>query len=413
MGPEADTRRWSIVLSNPSVTEEAGLDAPGISEGGPWSSSDVTAATPSSRMHQLRWILRPIAIYLASRVVTLAALAIATAFSHDSILGEINLWDSRWFIRAAEFGWPSHLPHVDGHVAGNTIAFFPLFPLTIRWLSSLTGLSLLTSGIIITATTGLTAIVGVWALVRHYADQGSADRATLLVAMFPGTFVLSMVYSEGIVVTCLAFGLLALLQRRWLLAGILGLLATATSPIALAFEVSCLWCAYQELARSRNWRALTAPVLAPLGFVAYQVWLWVHTGNLLAWRLTERGGWKSYPSLAWPVHLVVLFVRDPISTNRQQDLLFVGVVVTAVAVVVALRSRMPTPMLLYGLAAALLALIAAPVGLRPRFIFLAFPLIIAVGTWLRGRAYVAVLTASALLLGVLMAYTVTSFTIFP
>jgi hypothetical protein len=402
-----------IVLSNPPATEEAALDAVGISKDGSWHSSDDTPTTPRSRLSQFRWILRPIAIYLASRVVTLAALAIATAFSHDSILGEINLWDSRWFIRAAEFGWPSHLPHVDGHVAGNTIAFFPLFPLTIRWLSSLTGLSLLTSGIIITATTGLTAIVGVWALVRHYADQGSADRATLLVAMFPGTFVLSMVYSEGIVVTCLAFGLLALLQRRWLLAGILGLLATATSPIALAFEVSCLWCAYQELARSRNWRALTAPVLAPLGFVAYQVWLWAHTGNLLAWRLTERGGWKSYPSLAWPVHLVVLFLRDPISTNRQQDLLFVGVVVTAVAVIVALRSRMPMPMLLYGLSAALLALIAAPVGLRPRFIFLAFPLIIAVGTWLRGRAYVAALTSSALLLCVLMAYTVTSFTIFP
>jgi hypothetical protein len=399
------------VLSNPPATEATGVDA--IPADGTWKSTAVAAPAPPSSRRGLRWVLRPIAIYLASRVVTLSALAIATAISHDSISGEINLWDSRWFIRAAQFGWPSHLPHVGGHVAGNTIAFFPLFPLTIRWLSFLTGLSLLTSGIIISATTGLTAIVGVWALVRHYADQGSADRATLLVAMFPGTFVLSMVYSEGIVVTCMAFGLLALLQRRWLLAGILGLLATATSPIALAFEVSCLWCAYQELARSRNWRALTAPILAPLGFVAYQVWLWAHTGNLLAWRLTERGGWKSYPSLAWPVHLFVLFVRDPISANRQQDLLFVGIVVTAVAVVVALRSRMPMPILLYGLSAALLALIAAPVGLRPRFIFLAFPLIIAVGTWLRGKAYVAVLTTCMLFLGLVMAYTVTSFSIFP
>jgi hypothetical protein len=409
---EVGTRQWLVVLSNPPATDVAGVDDV------PAAADDVhsvalTAAEPPSSRHGLRWVLRPIAIYLASRVVTLAALAIATAISHDSISGEINLWDSRWFIRAAQFGWPAHLPHVDGHVAGNTIAFFPLFPLTIRWLSALTGLSLLTSGIIITVTTGLTAIVGVWALVRHYTDQGSADRATLLVAMFPGTFVLSMVYSEGIVVTCVAFGLLALLQRRWLLAGILGLLATATSPIALAFEVSCLWCAYQQLTRSRNWRALSAPILAPLGFVAYQVWLWIHTGNLLAWRLTERGGWKSYPSLAWPVHLVVLFVRDPISTNRQQDLLFIGIVVTAIAVVVALRSRLPTPVLLYGLAAAFLALIAAPVGLRPRFIFLAFPLIIAVGMWLRGKAYVSVLTAEMILLGLLMAYTVTSFTIFP
>jgi hypothetical protein len=358
-------------------------------------------------------VLRPMVIYLASRVVTVVALAVASTSSHTSILGEIDSWDSRWFIQAAQFGWPNHLPQSHGHVVGNTIAFFPLFPLTIRWLSHLTGLTLLTAGIIISATTGLSAMIGIWALVRHYADQKSADRATLLVAMFPGTFVLSLVYSEGMVVTCLAFGLLALLQRRWLLAGILGMLATATTPIALAFEISCVWCAYGELAKNRNWRAIAAPILAPLGFVAYQLWLWVHTDNLLAWRLTERDGWNSYPSIAYAAHLVVTFLRDPVATNQQQDLLFVGIVVSVIAAVIALRSRMPTPVLLYGLAAAVLALVAAPVGLRPRFIFLAFPLIIAVAMSLRRWAYATVLTVSIVLLGVLTGYSVTSFAIFP
>ena len=92
-----------------------------------------------------------------------------------------------------------------------------------------------------------------------------------------------------------------------------------------------------------------------------------------------------------PSHLVATFLRDPVATNQQQDLLFVGIVVTVIAAVFALRSRMPMPMLLYGLAAASLALVAAPVGLRPRFIFLAFPLIIAVATSLRRWAYAAVL----------------------
>ena len=159
----------------------------------------------------------------------------------------------------------------------------------------MSGLSLLTSGIIITTISGAAAMIGVWALVRHYGGTGAADRATLLIALFPGAFVLSLVYSEGLIVAFVAFGLLALLQRKWLLAGVLGLLATATSPIALAFEVSCLWCAYQEIAKGRNWRVLFAPVLAPLGFVAYQAWLWAHTSNLFAWRVTERDGWKTTP----------------------------------------------------------------------------------------------------------------------
>ncbi len=358
-------------------------------------------------------MLRPAIIYLVSRAVTWATLAVTSLFTHQSILQEVDRWDSRWFLRAATLGWPRHLPFDHGHVAGSTIAFFPLFPLSIRWLSDLTGLSPLAAGITLTTVTGLTAMIGVWALVRHYADQASADRATLLVAVFPGSFVLSMVYSEGWALTFLAFGLLALLQKRWVLAGLLGLLASFTTPVALAFEVSCLWCAYRELSTERNWRALAAPILAPLGFVYYQVWIWQHTGNLNAWRLTERGGWKSYPSLVYAFHTVAVFVRDPIATNKTDDLLFVCTVLVVVAAVVAVRSSMPTPLVLYALSSAALGMISAPIGLRPRFIFLAFPLIIAVGTRLRGRAYVAVAAVSTVFLIGFTAFEVASWRIFP
>ncbi len=227
-------------------------------------------------------------------------------------------------------------------------------------------------------------MVGVWLLIRAYADEHAADRGTLMLAVFPGSFVLSLVYSEGLVLTFVAFGLLALMRKRWLLAGVLGMLATATTPIALAFEVSCLWCAYREVTRDRNWRSLAAPILTPLGFLSYQVWLWVHTGNVSAWRLTERGGWKSYPSLVYAAHTVGVFLKDPIATNKTDDLLFVCTVLTVIAAVIAIRARLPIPMLLYGLVAAGIAFVSAPVGLRPRFIFLAFPLIVAVGHTVAG-----------------------------
>jgi hypothetical protein len=387
--------------TEPSVPP-AGSDAPGPDGTGP-------GGSPS----RARWFLRPLAIYLVSRVVTWATLAVCAVVTHRSLVDEVDRWDSRWFLRVAATGWPTQLPHRHGHVASNTIAFFPLFPLSIRWLSHLTGLSLLAAGLAVTAVTGLAATTGVWLLVRHYADRAAADRATLLVAVFPGAFVLSLVYSEGLVVTCLAFGLLALMTRRWLLAGLLGLLATATAPIALAFEVSCLWCAYCQLADHREWRALAAPVLAPLGFVGYQLWLWIHTGNLFAWRLTEVGGWDSYPSLAYPVQTVVAVLRDPVGATKTDDLLVAGVALAVLGCVVAIRQRMPRPMLVYGVAAAVLALVAAPVGLRPRFLFLAFPLIVAVGTWLRGKAYTAALAICVAMLVGLTAFEVSSFQVFP
>ena len=188
-------------------------------------------------------VLRPVVIFLVSRAVTWTTLAVCAAVTHRSLAAEVDRWDGRWFLRAVVSGWPVNLPYRHGHVAASTVAFYPVFPLAIRWLSDLTGLSPLAAGLTVTSVTGLSATVGVWLAVRHYADRGAADRATLLVAMFPGAFVLSLVYSDGIVVTCVAFGLLALMTRRWFLAGVLGMIATGTSPIALAFEVSCLWCA--------------------------------------------------------------------------------------------------------------------------------------------------------------------------
>lgn len=408
-GPDGGGPAGNVKVRAVSTLAPGRYRPPPVTEIG-W--ADGTGAGRTTRRRS-RWVVRPVVIYLASRLVTVATLAVTGWVTHRSIVAETDRWDSVWFLRAAAHGWPTQIPYHHGYVAGSTIAFLPAFPLTIRWLSALTGMSLLASGMVISEVTGLTAIIGVWLLVRHYADRGAADRATLLVAVFPGTFVLSLVYSEGLLVTFVAFGLLALLQRRWWLAGVLGLAATATEPVALAFEVSCLWCAYRSVSTDRDWRALAAPVLTPVGFVAFQLWLWMHTGQLNAWRVTERDAWRSYPSLMYPVHVAAVFVRDPVAVTKTGDLLFVGTVVVAVAAVVAVRSRMPVPALLYGLSAAALGLVSTPIGMRPRFIFLAFPLIVAVGTRLRGRAYMTVVSVSVVLLAAAMAYSVCSYSIFP
>ena len=89
-------------------------------------------------------------------------------------------------------------------------------------------------------------------LARRLAGDSAGARAALLFAVFPGTFAFSFAYSEGIVVTCVAFGLLALLDRRWWLAGLLGAVATAASPVALAFVVSCAWAAGAAIRRDRR-----------------------------------------------------------------------------------------------------------------------------------------------------------------
>ena len=397
-----------------SATDAQGRPAPSTVD-------TLTAQDPCPPTKAHGWVRRvrrsflfwPVVAYVAARVATVAALLVADGFDHRSLTGELARWDGTWFLRAAEQGWPRHLPMADGHVAANTVAFFPVFPLAIRWLSSATTLSPLAVGLTISAATGLTAVVAIGLLVRRFAGSRPATRATLLFVLFPGTFAFSLAYNEGIVLTCVALGLVALLERRWWLAGLLGLLATATSPIALAFVLSCAWCAGWAAWRDRSVRPLVAPVLAPLGFVAYMGWLWRHTGVLDAWRQTEQGGWHSSTSLSYPFHVLGTFARDPLRPTQTGQILVAGTAVAVIGAVLAIRQRQPAPVLIYGLAAAVLAAIASPVGLRPRFVMLAFPLVVAYGTRLRGRAYVGVLVASAALLVAMSWLEFASWAVFP
>jgi hypothetical protein len=374
---------------------------------------DHESPTPAPRFRRFAWMVRPALMYVVSRIIVLGAMGVAALAGHRSVAYQIDTWDSKWFIRAARSGWPSRLPMIHGHVNGNTIAFFPGFPLTFRWFSDLTGTSLLVAGAIVSTVSGLTAMIAIWALVRHYAGAKAADRSTLLVALFPASFVFSLVYAEGMIITLVAACLLALLRRRWLLAGVLAAVATGIAPVALAVVVSCAWSALWAIRRDRDWSALAAPLLAPLGFVVYQLWLWHHTGDLSAWRQTELGGWKSYVSAAYPVHVITGFIGHPLSSTASINMVFAGIIITIVCAVVAYRDRLPSPVLLYGLCVAVVAILTRPVGPRPRFILLAFPLILAIGTRLRGKPYVAVVSVSAVLLVALTIYTTNSFAVFP
>jgi hypothetical protein len=360
-----------------------------------------------------RWLpTTAIIAYALCRVLTVAGVAVAGTFTHHSLRQNLDIWDGQWFLRAAAHGWPSHLPMAHGHVTANTTAFFPLFPLIIRGASAI-GVPPLAAGLVVSALTGLTAVIGVGMLTRHYAGDGAGQRAALLFAVFPGTFAFSLAYAEGLVITCASFGLIALLRRQWWLAGLLGAVATASSPVALAFVASCGWSAGRAIRRQRDWTAVVAPLLAVVGVVATTVYLWRHTGQAMAWRLTERGGWKSMPSFSYPFHVVATFVTDPVAPTLTGQILFVGTVAAVVGLVLMVRERQPAPVLVYGFAAVALAAVSQPVGLRPRFLMVAFPLIMAVGTRYPGRAHRWLVALSATVLLAMTVLELASTAVFP
>jgi hypothetical protein len=154
-------------------------------------------------------------------------------------------------------------------------------------------------------------------------------------------------------------------------------------------------------------------LIAPLGFVAFMVYLRIHTGTFSAWRLTERGGWKSYPSADYPFRILWTFLRNPLSPTLTGQILVVGTVVAVIGVVLMVRERQPVPVLLYGFGVVASAAFSEPVGLRPRFLMLAFPMVIALGTRYEGRTHRVLVAVSAALLVAMTVLELSSWAVFP
>ena len=198
--------------------------------------------------------------------------------------------DAGSYLGIAEHGYPVKLrfPWTGGPVAGRA-AFFPLFPLLIRLASHLTGGDYAIAGLTVSILAGTASAVGVWALAARVRDHRVADRAVVLYCFFPGAMTFGMLYSEPLAVALGAAALLALVKRRWLLAGIIGAVGTAERPTLIVLTVVSGVAAAQAIWIRREWRALLAPALTPLGVLAFFGYLGHRYHDYAFWFQAEKG----------------------------------------------------------------------------------------------------------------------------
>lgn len=340
------------------------------------------------------WLARPLGLFLASRVATLAAIATAARLSPGyDFRGSLTTWDGGWYLSIASDGYPATVTG-DGQ---SPIAFFPLFPVAIRHLTGLTGLSPLRAALMLNLVAGCLAAAVIWRLVAELTDRDVADRATALFCFFPGSYVMSMIYSEPLMLALSAGCLLTLVRQRWMVAGLLAALATAVRPNAVALVLACAWAAIGAW-RTQRWRSLPAPLLAPLGLLAYFAFLWRRTGEAGIWFRVQQGGWEQKFDFG---ATTLRHAGDVLGSPFQDINKLVGVLSLAfvlVAGTLLLRSRLPSLLTVYTAVLVALAFLSEVTGSRPRFLLTAFPLIVAVAKHTRGVTFAMTLGVSASLL---------------
>jgi len=371
-----------------------------------------------------------IGVYLATRALLLLVAFVNGTLRHHAFTHELSQWDGLWYRMLADHGYPTHVSHVQ-----TTLGFFPVYP-GLVWavshvfvvpLAHWEILSSTIAGVIVAGIGGLVATVLVQRLASGWWGEHAGRKAVLIFCLFPGSVVFSMVYAEGILLPLAAGCILALQKRRWVLAGALAGVATATEPEALVLVVVCAVSALLEL-RRRGFadrsarRSLIAPALSVVGVGAFASFLWIWTGSPFASLIAQRDGWSEKTDLLALVHLAQItssqislrhFNHPTIDLNLVVGL--VGAVVLIVLLVLVLRNRreMSVEAIVWTLGISWLAVTSEYTPPNPRLVITAFPAVIVLARYVHGKWWTALLWVNGVALVGLSALTFVGTTLRP
>ncbi|MFK5646576.1 hypothetical protein ACI3ET_08615 [Ornithinimicrobium sp. LYQ121] len=271
-------------------------------------------APPLRRILEPRFVLAVLALWTVLRAFSAVVLVqLAHDWQDPSIYDDpatpryfqfATLWDGAWYERIATRGYPEELPVDDGgQVRQNPWAFYPIFPLLARGLTTITGWPFAVTGTVVATLLGYAAAVVVAGLLRERVGAGVALGAVALLGAYPASPTMQVAYTESLALLLLAVVLWLLVRRRWLAAGLVALLTGLARPIALPLGLVALVAAVVRW-RGRGQDPVTvgeyvrmASALVGCG-LAGLVWptvAWVRTGvpdaytvTMSAWRRGEE-----------------------------------------------------------------------------------------------------------------------------
>ncbi len=200
-------------------------------------------------------------------------------FPYKELLPSFSLptWLSAW----ANFDGLHYVKIAQNGYAQYEQAFFPLYPLLIKFVAPLFSQNHLLAGLIIS---NICFVIGLYFTIRVLKTHYSLNQTKwflLLFCTFPTAFFFHAVYTESLFFMLVTATLFFLQKKRWKLMALCAACASATRLMGIFLIIPIGIETFRTIKQYNNLTIRTLlTVLSPLlGFGIYALYLWFSTGN--------------------------------------------------------------------------------------------------------------------------------------
>lgn len=195
-------------------------------------------------------------------------------------------YDGKRYLAIAKAGYPTF------DEWGNR-AFYPVYPLLVRYFSYFTSLDIVVSGIILSIIFAITGIIFLYKYLKLEYSEDIAYRATLLTLFFPSAFYFYLYYTESIFLTLSVIIFYLVKKEKYYWASIFTAIICATRITGIFFVLYLVVVAVRNYFRSQRDPAKRGDklpyylLIAPLGFIFYNFYLYIYFDDFLGMIRTQ------------------------------------------------------------------------------------------------------------------------------
>jgi len=321
----------------------------------------------------------------------------AMPFTRNQLFEIFAAWDSGWYFDIARRGY------YYGEDGQSSVAFFPLYPLTMRavaWLFGSSERAVWGAGVAISFVAALAALLVLHRLTeRLFHDRETARRTVLYLAIFPFSFFLGTVYPTALFLLLTTLAVSAAYGSRWWLAGLVAGLTTVTRPNGILIGIPLGLLALRGASLDQVAYRLMALAPIPLSLLAYSLYVDSLAGDPLAWLHSQSEWGYSLGRAPWKGLLTLMQALESkglegyvASSEFAPFRLFHGTVALLVLMITpAVFKRLGAPLGAYVLVSVLVPLTSNALEGIGRYATGLFPVFMVLGSLRQPRLHEAIL----------------------